>query len=67
MKRSVTDIEEIFWELYSDGYPIDHIRIPVEYGQDDNAIMEADITAPKLLQLMRMANTRNMSTPWAWL
>ncbi len=39
-----TDIEEIFWELYSDGYPIDHIRIPAEYGQDDNAIMEADIT-----------------------
>ncbi len=39
-----TDIEEIFWELYCNGYPVDHIRIPSEYGQDDNAIMEADIT-----------------------
>lgn len=43
-EKIAQDIEEIFYELYQNAYPIDHIYIPVEYGQDDNAIMEADIT-----------------------
>lgn len=38
------DVEEVFYELYRNAYPIEHISIPVGYNQDDNVIMTDNIT-----------------------
>lgn len=38
------DIEDIFYTLYENGYPIDHVHLPFGYYADDNAIMADDIT-----------------------
>lgn len=43
-EKIAQDVEEIFFELYKNAYPIERISIPNGYGQDDNAIMSDDIT-----------------------
>lgn len=38
------DIQEIFWELYSIGYPIGRVVLPMGYGPNDEAVMTDNIT-----------------------
>lgn len=38
------DIEEIFYELYRNAYPIQRVILPIGYYADDNAIMTDGIT-----------------------
>lgn len=38
------DIEEIFYELYRNAYPIQRVILPIGYHADDNAIMTDGIT-----------------------
>ncbi len=38
------DIEDIFYELYRNAYPIQRVVLPIGYNADDNAIMTDGIT-----------------------